>query len=234
MPSSRRIALNIRRRRRATFSLSIQVSRPLAACRPSTGCGGSPARGTRRRSIVSGSCPSPTSPSWNKAIGRRSSTWSRPPRSSDPNHRCRVRSSCPHRYSRPLPSACDPICLSMASSSIRPASTTRRLERDRPAVPVRAIRLGCDRRDELPAKRLPIAVEARLDDRCAEAEHPRLPRRLEDEFTVPSRRSGGTVDVEQLGVHSRATPIIESRVTSAASSSSDRPSVPAGLSGTTR
>ena len=41
-------------------------------------------------------------------------------------------------------------------------------------------------------------------------------------------------DVEEVGVHSRATPIMESRVTSSESSFSDRPSVPAGLSGTTR
>src|SRR5205085_9328751 len=108
------------------------------------------------------------------------------------------------------------------------------LERNRPAVPVRAFRLGRDRHDEVLAKRFPITVEARLDDRGAQAEHARLPRRLEDEFAVPARRSGGTVYVEQLGVHSRATPIIESRVTTSARASSDRPPVPAAPSGTTR
>src|SRR5207245_1415739 len=105
------------------------------------------------------------------------------------------------------------------------------LERNSPAVPVRAVRLGRYRRDQLLAKRLAVTVEARLDDCGTQPEYARLPRRLENELAVASRGSGDTVGVDQVGVHSLATPIIESRVTSSASSTSDRLSVPSGRSG---
>jgi hypothetical protein len=70
------------------------------------------------------------------------------------------------------------------------------LERNRPAVPVRAIRLGRDCCDELLAKRFAVTSEARLDDCGTKPEYPRLPRSLEDELAVASRRSSDTVGVE--------------------------------------
>jgi hypothetical protein len=70
------------------------------------------------------------------------------------------------------------------------------LERDGPAVPVRAIRLGRDCGDELLAKRFPVTVEAGLDNCGRQPEYPRLPGRLENEFAVAPRRSSNAVDVE--------------------------------------
>ena len=84
------------------------------------------------------------------------------------------------------------------------------------------------------AERFAVAGEAGLDDGGTEPEHPGLPGRLEDKLTVAPWWGSDTLDVEQVAPHRRATPIIESRVTSPASSSSLRSSVPAGLSGTTR
>ena len=115
-----------------------------------------------------------------------------------------------------------------------PGAHDELLEGGRPAVPVLALRLGRDRGDELLTERFAIALEARLDDGGRETEHARLPRRVEDELPVAAWGSRGAVDVQQIGFQRRATPIIESRVTSAASSSSDNDSVPAGRSGTTK
>lgn len=108
------------------------------------------------------------------------------------------------------------------------------LEGDRPAVPVRTIGLIPDGGDQALPERLPVALEAGLDNGGAQPEHARLPRGVEDELPVAAGRSGGAVDVEQVAVQSRATPIIESRVTRCARSSSERSSVPSGRSGTTR
>ena len=70
------------------------------------------------------------------------------------------------------------------------------------------------------------------------AEHAPLPRRVEDQLTVLARERSRTRHPLHLGpnelAHSRATPIIASRVTVVASSASVAPPVPAGRSGTTR
>src|SRR5205823_5960349 len=105
------------------------------------------------------------------------------------------------------------------------------------AVPVRATGVIADDGDQPLAKWLAVAAEARLDDGSGQTENPGLPRSVEDELAVAPRRGGGAVDVKlqrHRGAHNLATPIIESRVTSAASSSSVRPSVPGGRSGSTR
>ena len=116
----------------------------------------------------------------------------------------------------------------------QPGVQRKLLKRDRPAVPVGAVGLGRDRGNQLLPERLAVAVEAGFDDGGAQAEHPGLPRGLEDELTVAAWRGRGPLDIQEVCLHSRATPIIESRVTTSASSVSDSPSVPAGLSGTTR
>ncbi len=108
------------------------------------------------------------------------------------------------------------------------------LKSDGPTVPIRTIRLGRDRCDEVLAEWFTIALEAGLDDRGAESENARLPWGVEDELAVVARRSGGTIDIGQVGVHNLVTPIIESRVTSPARASSSNESVPAGRLGTTR
>ena len=68
-----------------------------------------------------------------------------------------------------------------------------------------------------------------------------FPRRREHEFSVVTRQRGGAVHERDLvgqsvrfTAHGRCTPIIASRVTSDASSSSPRRSVPTGRSGITR
>ena len=68
--------------------------------------------------------------------------------------------------------------------------------------------------------------------RRREAEDRALPGCVEDQLAVPA----GQVQVRQAqrGAHRRATPIIESRVTSPASSASVNPAVPAGRCGRTR
>ena len=116
----------------------------------------------------------------------------------------------------------------------QPGVQRKLLKGDRPAVPVGAVRLGRDRGYQLLPERLAVAVEAGFDDGGAQAENPGLPRGLEDELTVAAWRGHGPLDIQEVCLHSRATPIIESRVTTSASSASDSPSMPAGLSGTTR
>src|SRR5205823_13070837 len=86
-----------------------------------------------------------------------------------------------------------------------------------------------------------LLVERDGDAKCAP-----LPRSLEDELAVASGERGVALHVRDVGIglgghgqRARAgeltftTPIMESRVTSFASSSSARPSVPAGRSGST-
>ena len=134
----------------------------------------------------------------------------------------------------PPPSPGDAISISMASASSRPASKTRRWsatvqlsQYGRSGSAAIAAMSYWRNGSRSPLKHVSTIAAHRPNTRdCHGAS--------EDELAVPSRRGGGTVNVQQLGVHSRATPIIESRVTRSASSSSDRPSVPAGLSGTTR
>lgn len=119
--------------------------------------------------------------------------------------------------------------------SVRQASShAERVERIGEALVVRRLRLSLDgpgevRPEILPAEALP------LQQRKADPEYPTLPRRLEHQLAV---RSGRRVEAVERDAHrtdhSRATPIIESRVTSAASWSSSRSSVPAGRRGSTR
>src|SRR6202023_1453806 len=101
-----------------------------------------------------------------------------------------------------------------------------------PAFPVGTAGLGRYGLDELAPERFPVAAERVLDDRGGEREHRALPGCLEGQLAVPA----GQVHPRQaqLRAHSRATPIIESRVTSPASSASVMPSVPGGRSGRTR
>ncbi len=81
------------------------------------------------------------------------------------------------------------------------------------------------------AERLAVAAERVLDDGSGEAEDRALPGRLEDQLAVAARLA----EIGQVSAgHNRATPIIESLVTRAASSASVMPSVPAGRSGRTR
>src|SRR6476619_7489993 len=86
--------------------------------------------------------------------------------------------------------------------------------------------------------------DAVLVERDRDAEDPALPRLGEDELAVGPGWGRRSVDVEldrkvlrqahATGVGTRATPTIASRVTSAASSSSERSSVPSGRSGRTK
>src|SRR6516225_6287 len=101
-----------------------------------------------------------------------------------------------------------------------------------PAFPVVAAGFGGDGCDELLPERFPVAAERVLDDRGCEREHGALPGCIESQFPVAS----GKVQVRkaQRGAHSRATPIIESRVTRPASSASVMPSLPGGRWGITR
>jgi hypothetical protein len=105
-------------------------------------------------------------------------------------------------------------------------------ERGGPAFPVGAFRLGGDSLDELLPERFPVAAEGMLDDRRRQREHGALPGRVEGQFAV----AAGQVQPGQAqwGGHSLATPIIESRVTRAASSASVMPSVAGGRWGKTR
>ena len=86
--------------------------------------------------------------------------------------------------------------------------------------------------DELLPEWFSVAAERVIDDCGREREHPALPRCVEGQLPVPP----GQVQVRQaqLPAHRRATPIIESRVTSPASSGSVMPSVPGGRWGRTR
>ena len=83
---------------------------------------------------------------------------------------------------------------------------------------------------EAVAKRIPWQAEP-LDHRDGDGQRAGLPRCVEDEFAVVA---GQRLVVERCGRHSRCTPIMESRVTTPASCSSDKSSVPAGRIGSTR
>ena len=78
----------------------------------------------------------------------------------------------------------------------------------------------------------PVAAEGVLDDRGRQREHDALPGCVEGQLAV----AAGQVQSGQgqWSGHSRATPIIESRVTRAASSASVMPSVAGGRWGKTR
>ena len=107
-----------------------------------------------------------------------------------------------------------------------------RLERGGPAFPVWAAGLGGYGLDELLPEWFPVAAERVIDNRGREGEHPALPGCVEGQLAVPA----GQVQLlqAQLPAHRRATPIIESRVTSPASSASVMASVPGGRWGRTR
>jgi hypothetical protein len=77
--------------------------------------------------------------------------------------------------------------------------------------------------DELLPERFPVTAVGVLDDRGRHREHRALPGCVEDQLPV----AAGPVQIRQAqrGAHRRATPIIESRVTSPANSASVMPSV---------
>src|SRR5215469_423827 len=101
-----------------------------------------------------------------------------------------------------------------------------------PAFPVGAAGFGGDSRDELLPERFPVAAERVLDRRSCERENGALPGCVERQLAV----AAGQVQVRkaQRGAHSRATPIIESRVTRPVSSASVKPPLPGGRCGSTR
>ena len=88
---------------------------------------------------------------------------------------------------------------------------------------------GCDK--QLP-ERFPIAAARVLDDRCCQRENGALPGCVEGRLAV----AAGQVQSGQgqWSGHSRATPIIESRVTRPASSASVMPTLAGGRWGKTR
>jgi len=109
-------------------------------------------------------------------------------------------------------------------------------------------RMDRDRAREVAPEVGPRHVEPIEDDHC-HAERPPLPGLLEHELAVIPRQRGlvaeGGIDggqVARLGAHviagapavGSAVPIMQSRVTAAASASSLQPSVPSGRIGSTR
>src|SRR5262249_44029152 len=126
----------------------------------------------------------------------------------------------------------------------------RPLQRAEPALvvaPALSGRIGClpvtDLADQRLAEVLPVD-QSGLVERQRQPERPALPRRGEHQLAVVTRRCGrpgGVEEVGRVGVSSgtihgaaaSATPTMASRVTSAASSSSESPSVPAGRIGKT-
>src|SRR5579862_1298739 len=114
------------------------------------------------------------------------------------------------------------------------------LEGSKPARVILVVRSPPNLGDESLAKFLPLVAVA-LGERDGHPEGAALPGGLEDELAV---LTGQTLDagdppidlahVAVSGTAGRATPIIVSRVTIAASRSSAQPSVPAGRSGRTR
>src|ERR671934_185592 len=89
---------------------------------------------------------------------------------------------------------------------------------------------GADLGDQLLPKALPLESVS-LRQRDGDSERTALPRLLEDELAVRARRRRRALDVDRHRVSGRPVPIIASRVTSCASSSSDSSSVPSGRSG---
>ena len=93
-----------------------------------------------------------------------------------------------------------------------------------------------DRVDETGAEILPAETEL-LNEPDGHGQHPPLPWRIEHELAVVARQRGDSAHLASLGpnriAQSRCTPIIASRLTSTANSSSVAPSLPAGRSGST-
>ncbi len=108
----------------------------------------------------------------------------------------------------------------------------QRVERGGPAFPVRAAGFVRNGLDELAPEGFPVAAERVIDDRGRQREHCALPGSVEGQFPVPP----GQIHFRQaqLCSHRRATPIIESRVTSPARSASVIRPVPGGRWGKTR
>src|SRR5438270_9642693 len=111
------------------------------------------------------------------------------------------------------------------------------LQGDGPALVIRTVGIGGYGLDEVTAEEVPRQPQA-LDESHGQGQRPRFPRRREDQLAVVARKGAGAVHeghvVGQFCSQSRCTPIMESRVTTPASSSSVIPSVPAGRSGRTR
>src|SRR5262249_20347729 len=127
--------------------------------------------------------------------------------------------------------ACDLLCREEASLD------DEALERAHPAVPVRRVAAQTDLVDEPALKLRPWKTEA-LDDGERHREGAALPRGFEHELAVSPRQRGGSRHAGDLGprarAHGRAVPIMESRVTSFASSASSRPGAAGGGPGRTR
>lgn len=116
-----------------------------------------------------------------------------------------------------------------------PVGDRERLEGRGPRLVIRTARVRGDGRDELLAEVFPLQTES-LDERDGHRQCSAFPRRGEDQLAVVAGERGLSLHVRDRGVecaHRRATPIIESRVTSSASSASVLLSVPAGRSGST-
>ncbi len=106
-----------------------------------------------------------------------------------------------------------------------------RFKRRAPALVIGALRVFGDLGHQPMTERVPRKVEP-VDQGYRDRQGAGLPRGVEDEFAVVA---GERLVVERGGAcHSRCTPIIESRVTTAASCSSDRSAVPSGRMGRTR
>ena len=109
------------------------------------------------------------------------------------------------------------------------------VEGDDPAVPVRALVVLLECGHQPPAEVVPFATRG-LDAEHGQRMRPRLPRCVERRLAVGAgkRRFREPLVAQAEAAHDRSTPIMASRVTRAASSSSDRSSEPAGLMGRTR
>jgi hypothetical protein len=95
-----------------------------------------------------------------------------------------------------LRSSGSPRCRSIEAARQADLPPRRAVGAQSSSCPSTGDRLGRDCSDEPLAKRFAVTVEACLDDCDTKPECPRLPRSLEDELAVASRRSGYTVDVE--------------------------------------
>lgn len=110
------------------------------------------------------------------------------------------------------------------------------LESGDPAVPIGTLRILRDGVDEAPAEVVPLSP-CPLDHENAHGHRPRLPGMVEYGLAVGTRERlfrEGIGERGRVGRHSRATPIMASRVTSSARAASSSPSDPLGRVGSTR